>query len=120
MKKFKDVDSYIGLKTPKRKQPKPLWQDRTRVLFATLVFCGLCIAYITFQGKDTNINSTIVLGCFGLSGTVIGFFTGAKTWHDVNIEKLKCVSQVQQAEIANQGGVVPVAPGVPVPPPGAQ
>ena len=68
---------------------KPTWKNRRRVIFTTLVFCALCISYVMLQGNDTRVNETIVLGCFALASSVIGFFIAGATYRDVSLEKIK-------------------------------
>lgn len=90
-----DINSFTD--SPPRKEPP--WQTRKRTVFATLVFCALCIGYILLEGKDLAIYQTIALGCFGLAGSTLGFFIGGQTWHDINIEKIAAVKEVRQREI---------------------
>lgn len=69
--------------------PKPSWKNRRRVIFLSLIFCAFCVSYIMFQGNDTRINETIVLGCFGLAGSIIGVYVAGSSWEDISIEKIK-------------------------------
>lgn len=68
---------------------KPSWKVRRRIILSTLVFCAFAVLYIMFQGNDTRINETIVLGCFGLAGSVIGFYVAGASWEDISLEKIK-------------------------------
>lgn len=96
-----DIDSFTE-SAPKKEPP---WQTRKRTVFATLVFCALCIGYILLEGKDLAIFQTIALGCFGLAGSTLGFFIGGQTWHDINIEKIAAVKEVRQREIGRVSAV---------------
>lgn len=91
--------------------PKPApWRDRKRTVISTLTFCALCVGYIMFSGKDLQVYQTIVLGCFGLAGSVIAVFIGGQTWHDINNEKLKAVTSItNQPQMPPQPTPKPVA-----------
>ena len=65
------------------------WTYRRRVIFSTLFFCAFCILYILYQGQDTRINETIAMGCFGLAGSVIGFYVAGASWTDVSFKKVE-------------------------------
>ena len=75
------------------KKQHPQWYTRKRTIFATLIFCGMCILYILIGGKDLEIYETIALGCFGLAGSSIGMFVGGQTWQSVNESKRKRENQ---------------------------
>lgn len=79
---------------------KPSWKNRRRVIFLSLLFCAFCVLYIMFQGNDTRINETIVLGCFALAGSIIGVYVAGSSWEDISIEKIK--SNVVTNPVANK------------------
>lgn len=58
------------------------WTIRRRIIFSSLIFCAFCIAYILFFGDDTRLNESIILGAFGLAGTVIGAYCFGAVWDD--------------------------------------
>ena len=68
---------------------RPSWKNRKKVIFSTLIFCAFCIGFIMFGGADTRVNETIVLGCFAMATSVIGFYVAGASWTDVSIEKIK-------------------------------
>lgn len=82
------IDSNSG-QVMKPQEGRPSWKNRRRVILATLYFCAFCILYIMISGADTRVNETIILGCFGLSASVIGFYVAGAAWTDVSIEKIK-------------------------------
>jgi hypothetical protein len=109
-----NVTEEVAL-TPKQKRENQ-WKDRKRTVITTLVFCGLCIGYIMFQGKDLQVYQSIVYGCFGLAGSVIGFFIGGQTYHDINSEKINAVQNIRNNgyngyDGSNGGGTPVVGPG---------
>lgn len=61
---------------------KPSWKIRRRIIFITLIFCALEIGYITFFGKDTSLNESIVTSAFLLAGSVIGSYVFGAVWDD--------------------------------------
>jgi hypothetical protein len=67
---------------------RPPWNNRRKVIFATLLFCAFCVSYIMFDGTDSRIYETIVVGCFTLAGAVIGTYVAGAAWTDVSIEKV--------------------------------
>ena len=79
----------VGSEIIKPSEGRPSWRNRRRVIFLTLFFCAFCILYIMMFGEDTRINETIVLGCFGLAFSTIGFYVAGAAWTDVSIEKIK-------------------------------
>ena len=90
-----NVDTYLS-KDPNAKPP--VWRTRERVCFATLSFCAACIIYIMVAGKELPVYESIVMGCFGLAGSTLGFLIGAQTWHNINADKLDAVQQVRRFE----------------------
>ena len=96
---------------------RPSWKNRRLVIFATLIFCAFCVMYIMFQGNDTRVNETIVLSCFALAGSVIGFYVAGAAWTDVNIEKIKSnapraqISQTTKEDAKEPDVITPLANG---------
>ena len=58
------------------------WKIRRRIIYFTLLFCGLGIVYLIFNGDDTALNGTIANGLFLLAGSVIGSYIFGATWDD--------------------------------------
>lgn len=97
-----DLDKEINLvleDTPDKKKkgrPNDQWEYRRRIVITSLTFCAFCVIYIMFNGADTRINEDIILGCFGLAGSIIGFYVGGATWHDVSMEKMRVVENIKK------------------------
>lgn len=72
------------------------WQYRRRIILSTLLFCAGCVVYIMLNGADTRINENIVLGCFSLAGSVIGFYVAGATWNDVNVKKINMIENIKK------------------------
>jgi hypothetical protein len=69
---------------------KPIWKNRRRVIFGSLVFCAAVVVYIVYKGVDTRVNETIALAAFGLAGVVISSYVFGGAWDDRNfMESLK-------------------------------
>ena len=99
-----NVTSYLDKDQDKK---PPIWQTRQRTCLATLVFCGICILYILFAGKELQVYETIAMGCFALAGSTIGILVGAQTWHNINEDKINAVTKVRTAEAAPKK-IIPV------------
>ena len=84
----------VGNEIVKPTEGRPSWKNRRRVIFGTLFFCAFCISFIMFKGDDTRVYETIVLGCFGMATSIIGFYVAGAAWTDVSIEKMKIDSGV--------------------------
>jgi len=98
-----DFDSYFdGDKIRKPKSGRPSWRNRNRVIYATLIFCAVIVGYIVFNGSDTRLYETTVLAAFGLAGSVVGFYIAGATWQDVNVEKIKAVTDAESRPIRKQ------------------
>jgi len=84
--------TYLDKNTGEIMKPpagRPSWQNRRRVIFATLSFCALCVSYCMFSGLDTVLYQTIVTSSFTLAGAVIGYYVAGAAWTDVSIERIK-------------------------------
>lgn len=67
--------------------------------FGTIIICFFCILWLMFYGTDSVIHQNIILGSFGLIGSVVGFYVTGAAYQDVNTEKIKAVAQVRTAEV---------------------
>lgn len=101
IKNAADIDAVF---TGTQGKPAP-WRDRKRAIIATLTFCAMCVLYILVGGKDLAIYQTIVLGCFGLAGSTLGFFIAGQTWHDINVEKIDTVRRINGVNEDTTGNV---------------
>ncbi len=87
---------------------RPSWKNRRKIIFASLLFCAFCIMFIMFQGNDTRVNESIVLGSFMLAGSVIGTYVFGATWQDLSIEKIKSTTDVNRSMLVGPAtGVEP-------------
>lgn len=77
----KDNNNNTGISA----ENMPSWKNRRRTIFCSLFFCACCVIYIMLGGEDTRINESIVLGCFGLAGSIIGFYVGGAAWEDISL-----------------------------------
>jgi hypothetical protein len=64
-------------------QYKPIWKNRRRVIFTTLIFCAAIITYLTGWGEDNRLNETIVQFSFILGMAVVGSYVFGSAWEDV-------------------------------------
>ena len=56
------------------------WKIRRRIVNATLIYCGVIIAYLVYKGEDTELNQTIANALVFLASTVIGSYLFSSTW----------------------------------------
>jgi len=65
-----------------RNQGMAPWTIRRRIITLTLIFCAVCVAYITYKGTDSRTAETIVQSAFYLAGAVIGSYCFSAAWAD--------------------------------------
>lgn len=63
---------------------KPDWTIRRRIIIVTLLYCAVMVGYIVITGSDTAVASNVVVSCFGLVGSVVGFYVAGAAWDDKN------------------------------------
>lgn len=68
---------------------RPKWENRRRVLFATLTFCASVILYILLAGEDTRINETIVSYAFMTGGACVASYVFGAAWENIKISANK-------------------------------
>jgi len=61
---------------------KPTWKNRRRVIFTTLIFCGLSLAYIMVVNSDSMVHQSLVLHLTLLAGSVIASYVFGAVWQD--------------------------------------
>lgn len=62
---------------------RPKWENRRRVIFATLAFCAGAIIYLIGWGEDTRLNETIAQFAWIAALSVIGAYVFGSAWEDV-------------------------------------
>lgn len=65
----------------------PPWTMRRRAIFGSMLFGALVIAYCAIRWDDTSLAQTLVLGGFGLIGTVVAAYVGGAAYQDVRLWK---------------------------------
>lgn len=63
------------------------WRRRRRVIYATLAFCALNVAYLNVAGTDTALHQQLGMGLIILAGSVIGSYVFGAVWDDHNARK---------------------------------
>ena len=63
------------------------WHQRRRVIYGTLVFCGVNVGYLTAWGSDTALHQQIAIALIGLAASVIASFVFGAVWDDHSIRK---------------------------------
>ena len=58
------------------------WKIRRRIILTTLLFCAFTILYIMFTDMSSVVAQSIVMGSFGLAGSVIAAYCFAAVWDD--------------------------------------
>lgn len=66
---------------------QPPWRLRRRAIFGSMVFGALVIAYCAIRWDDTSLAQTMVLGGYGLIGTVVAAYVGGAAYQDVRLWK---------------------------------
>ena len=69
---------------------RPVWKNRQKVIFGTLIFCGVIILYLVFLGEaESRLQETIAMGCFILGGATGAAYIGWATYEDVARIKIR-------------------------------
>jgi hypothetical protein len=55
------------------------------MIWLTLIMAWLLVFYVAARWEDLAIGSTLVLGAFGLMGTIITAYVGGAAWEDVKL-----------------------------------
>lgn len=63
----------------------PSWKHRRRIVYASLIYCAVVLAYIVLKGADTALYSQVALGILGLAATIIGTYVFGAAWDDRNV-----------------------------------
>lgn len=64
---------------------RPVWKNRRRVIFGTLLFCAAMLVYLAGWGADTQVNETMTMGLLLLAAAVIGSYVFGAVWDDKNV-----------------------------------
>mgnify|MGYP000200449287 CR=1 FL=1 len=65
----------------------PSWQNRRKIIFGALFYCGCMLIYLALQSESTPVRETLALGIVGLAGTIITGYLGFATWDDKNMKE---------------------------------
>ena len=66
---------------------RPTWENRRRVIFATLVFCAAIIAYCVWKDTGSKTHETALTMAFICATSIIGAYVFGATWDDANVIK---------------------------------
>lgn len=58
------------------------WEERRKVIFMTLMICGLGVGYFVVKGDDTTLNTTIANGLCLLAGSTVMSYVFGAVWDD--------------------------------------
>lgn len=81
----------------------PSWRLRRRAVFGSLLFAMFVIVYVMIRWEDTTLAETLVLGSFGLIGSVVAAYIGGAAYEDVRLFK-----PVRESGYAESDGEVPL------------
>lgn len=62
---------------------RPVWENRRKVIFLSLLFSAAVILYVMVFGEDTKLNETIIQFSYIFGGSVVGSYVFGSTWEDV-------------------------------------
>lgn len=67
---------------------EPSWKNRRRTIFASLIFCAFCVAYVMIWGEtDSRVHETIVWGAFLTAAGIIGSYVFGAAWENNHLQK---------------------------------
>lgn len=58
------------------------WYLRRKIVFGTLYYCAVAVAYLVLFGEDTALNAQLAIALTGLAGMVIGSYVFGAVWED--------------------------------------
>lgn len=70
---------------PKDEPTLPPWTMRRKAIFGSMIFGALTIVYCAVRWDDTSLAQTLVLGGYGLIGTVVAAYVGGAAYQDVRL-----------------------------------
>lgn len=54
------------------------WENRRKIIFLTLLFCGVAVMYLIVRGEDSTLNCTLASGiCLLAAGTINSYIFGS-------------------------------------------
>lgn len=69
---------------------RPVWKNRQKVIFGTLIFCAFVILYLMgWSDPDSRVQETIALGAFILGGSTGAAYIGWATYEDIARIKIR-------------------------------
>lgn len=69
------------------KKDKPVWKNRRRVIFGSLIFCAATVAFVLWKGEDTRIGETAITMAFIMASSVVGGYVFGASWENIGISK---------------------------------
>lgn len=66
---------------------RPVWKNRRRVIFGSLLYIAGLNAYLAALGEDTRVNETLAAGSLLLAAAIIGSYVFGAVWDDSNVLK---------------------------------
>lgn len=78
---------------------QPRWERRRIVVFGTLAFCAVAVAYLIGWGDDTALHREIATALILLAASVVGSYVFGAAWDDRNV----MAYGGQQADPAGEG-----------------
>jgi hypothetical protein len=58
------------------------WRHRRRIVYGTLIYCAVIVAYLGIWAEETALRTQVALGLLGLAGMVIGSYIAGAVWDD--------------------------------------
>lgn len=63
------------------------WKHRRRIIYATLIYCGGMVAYLSIFAEPSTLREQVVIALIGLAFTTIGTYVGGAVWDDISIRR---------------------------------
>ncbi|OOY22483.1 hypothetical protein BMI91_19570 [Thioclava sediminum] len=58
------------------------WKNRRRVIFASLLFCAVFVAFVILRGHDDALNQAALLYLTSFAGGVVGSYVFGAAWEN--------------------------------------
>ena len=67
--------------------PHAKWTVRRRVVISTLLFCGVCVGYMVYNGGNDAVHNTAISSLTLLAASVIGSYVFGAVWSDIKTKR---------------------------------